>query len=55
MNIVGRIVIGMSEPLRFDKNILPGQLAIGSIDYFNLLCFWGSFLAVEGIFLHRIV
>ena len=55
MNIVCRIVIGMSEPLRFDKNILPGQLAIGSIDYFNLLCFWGNFLAVEGIFAHRIV
>ena len=55
MNIVGRIVIGMSEPLPFDKNILSAQLGIGSIDYFNLLCFWGSFRAVEGIFMHRIV
>ena len=54
MNIMGRIVIGMSEPLPFDKNKLPGQLGIGSIDCY-LLCFWGSFRTVEGIFAHRIV
>ena len=57
MNIVGRIVIGMPDTshFRFDKNILQGQLGIGSIDYFNLLRFCGSFSAVEGIFAHRIV
>ena len=52
MDIMGRIVIGMSAQshFRFDKNILPSQLAIGSIEYFNLLCFWGSFRTVESIF-----
>ena len=37
------------------KNILLGQLGIESIEYFNLLCFWTSFLAGEGISAHFIV
>ena len=39
----------------FEKNILRGQLGIGSIEYFNFTCFLGSFRASGGIFAHCIV
>ena len=41
----------MTESLMTGSTVLPGQLGIGSIEYYNLLCFWGSFGAGEGIFM----